>query len=40
MPDGFLGRWSKRKAGKEEAALEKKVETPKEIAQVPPVESV
>ncbi len=40
MADGFLGRWSKRKAGKEDASLEKKVETPKEITQAPPVESV
>lgn len=38
MADGFLGRWSKRKAGLEAQALEKKVETPKESAPVPSVE--
>lgn len=40
MADGFLGRWSKRKAGLEAEALEKKVETPKESAPVPSVEEV
>ena len=41
MAEGFLGRWSKRKAGietKEEAALEKKVEVPKEASSDPIVE--
>ena len=41
MAEGFLGRWSKRKAGietKEEAALEKKVEAPKEASSDPIVE--
>lgn len=38
MADGFLGRWSKRKAGKGDVALEQKVETPKEVAQTPLVE--
>jgi hypothetical protein len=41
MADGFLGRWSKRKAGvdsKEDPSLVKKVETPKEASSVPPVE--
>ncbi len=38
MADGFLGRWSKRKSGKDEISPEKKVETPKEIAQAPLVE--
>ncbi|QWD66797.1 DUF3306 domain-containing protein [Polynucleobacter sp. MWH-Aus1W21] len=39
MADGFLGRWSKRKAGLEAEALEKKVETPKEPPPVPSVEN-
>jgi len=38
MADGFLSRWSKRKAGIEDASLEKKVESPKEVIQVAPVE--
>ena len=38
MADGFLGRWSKRKAGKEDISPEKKVEIPKELAQTPPVD--
>jgi len=38
MADGFLSRWSKRKAGIEDASLEKKVESPKEVTQVAPVE--
>ena len=38
MADGFLGRWSKRKAGKEDVAPEKKVEIPKEASQDPLVE--
>jgi len=38
MADGFLSRWSKRKAGIEDASLEKKVESPKEITQAAPVE--
>jgi len=38
MADGFLGRWSKRKAGIEVDALEKKVDTPKESAPVSSVE--
>ena len=38
MADGFLGRWSKRKAGTEDISPEKKVEIPKELAQTPPVD--
>ena len=38
MADGFLSRWSKRKAGMEDDSLEKKVESPKEITQASPVE--
>ncbi|MBU3603750.1 DUF3306 domain-containing protein [Polynucleobacter sp. AP-Kaivos-20-H2] len=39
MTEGFLGRWSKRKSGKEEVSLEKKLESPKESPQALPVES-
>ncbi|QWE09169.1 DUF3306 domain-containing protein [Polynucleobacter ibericus] len=38
MADGFLGRWSRRKAGVEADALEKKVDTPKELAPAPSIE--
>ena len=41
MADGFLGRWSKRKAGidsKEDASLVKKVEAPKEASSILPNE--
>lgn len=38
MADGFLGRWSKRKAGKEDVSPEKKVEIPKAVSQTPIVE--
>ena len=38
MADGFLGRWSKRKAGKEDVSLEKKVEIPKEASQTTSIE--
>ena len=38
MADGFLGRWSKRKAGKEDVSPEKKVEVPKEADQAQLVE--
>jgi hypothetical protein len=38
MADGFLGRWSRRKAGKEDASSEKKVEIPKEVSHDPLVE--
>ena len=41
MADGFLGRWSKRKAGideKQDSSLEKKVEAPKEESSAFPVE--
>ena len=41
MAEGFLGRWSKRKAGKEVAEPvppEKKLEVPKESSQASPVE--
>ena len=40
MAEGFLGRWSKRKAGKElnEVDLQKKPEVPKDSSQVVPVE--
>lgn len=43
MADGFLGRWSKRKAGietKEDPSLEKKVEAPNEASSTTPVEQV
>jgi Protein of unknown function (DUF3306) len=39
MTEGFLGRWSKRKSGKEEVSLEKKLESPKDSPQALPVES-
>ena len=32
MADGFLGRWSKRKAGIESDSVEKNVEAPKELS--------
>lgn len=38
MTEGFLGRWSKRKAGLETDATDKKVETTKETSPVTPVE--
>ncbi|MEA9601831.1 DUF3306 domain-containing protein [Polynucleobacter sp. MG-28-Ekke-A2] len=38
MADGFLGRWSKRKAGKEDVSLEKKVEILKEASQTTSIE--
>jgi hypothetical protein len=41
MADGFLGRWSKRKAGidiKQDSSLEKKAETPREASSIPPAE--
>ena len=38
MADGFLGRWSKRKAGIEVDAVEKKIDTLKESAPVSSVE--
>ena len=38
MAEGFLGRWSKRKAGKEDISSEKKVEIPKEASHAPLVE--
>lgn len=40
MADGFLGRWSKRKAGIEPDSAEKKVEAPKELSPVPVVEKI
>lgn len=40
MADGFLGRWSKRKAGLEADPLEKKVETSKESSPAPAVEKI
>lgn len=40
MAEGFLGRWSKRKAGLEADPLEKKVEAPKESSPVPTAEKV
>jgi hypothetical protein len=40
MADGFLGRWSKRKAGKEDDTLEQKVEAPRESSKTLPVETV
>ncbi|QWE21153.1 DUF3306 domain-containing protein [Polynucleobacter sp. AP-Kolm-20A-A1] len=39
MADGFLSRWSRRKAGKEEDALENKVETSSEAPTTLPLES-
>jgi hypothetical protein len=38
MADGFLGRWSRRKAGIESDSLEKKVEIPNEPSQALSVE--
>jgi hypothetical protein len=41
MADGFLGRWSKRKAGideKQDSSLEKKVEVPSEASSALPAE--
>lgn len=35
MAEGFLGRWSKRKAGIESDPLEKKVEVPKDLTPAP-----
>jgi hypothetical protein len=43
MADGFLGRWSKRKAGidnKEDPALVKRVEAPEEASSALPIEKV
>ncbi len=42
MAEGFLGRWSKRKAGIEPDSVEKKVEVPKDLtpAPAPAVEKV
>ena len=40
MADGFLGRWSKRKAGIGVDAVEKKVEAPKDLSPVPAVEKI
>ena len=40
MADGFLGRWSKRKAGIEPDSVEKKVEAPKELSPAPAVEKI
>ena len=40
MADGFLGRWSKRKAGIEPDSVEKKVEAPKELSPAPTVEKI
>ena len=40
MADGFLGRWSKRKAGIEPDSVEKKVEDPKELSLAPAVEKI
>ncbi|BDT74951.1 DUF3306 domain-containing protein [Polynucleobacter sp. KF022] len=40
MADGFLGRWSKRKAGLEADPVEKKVEAPKESSPVPSTEKI
>lgn len=40
MAEGFLGRWSKRKAGLEADPLEKKVEAPKEPSPVPTAEKI
>lgn len=35
MADGFLGRWSKRKAAKDNDSLEKKVEVPQSSGDLP-----
>ena len=40
MADGFLGRWSKRKAGIESESVEKKVEEPKELSPVQAAEKI
>ena len=40
MAEGFLGRWSKRKAGIEPDSIEKKVDVPKELSQAPAVEKI
>lgn len=40
MADGFLGRWSKRKAGLEADLVEKKVEVPKDLSPAPAVEKI
>jgi hypothetical protein len=40
MADGFLGRWSKRKAGLEADPVEKKVEAPKDLSPAPAVEKI
>lgn len=40
MADGFLGRWSKRKAGLEADPPEKKVEAPKESSPVTTAEKI
>ena len=40
MADGFLGRWSKRKAGIEPDSVEKKVEAPKDLSPAPVVEKI
>jgi hypothetical protein len=40
MADGFLGRWSRRKAGKEDDTPEQKVEAPREPSKTVPVETV
>ena len=40
MADGFLGRWSKRKAGIEPDSVEKKVEAPKDLSPAPAVEKI
>ncbi len=40
MSEGFLGRWSKRKAGIEPDSVEKKVEAPKELSPAPAVEKI
>jgi len=39
MADGFLSRWSRRKAGKEDDVLEKKVEVPQESSQSLPAQT-
>jgi hypothetical protein len=40
MADGFLGRWSKRKAGIAPDSVEKKVEEPKDLSPAPAVEKI
>jgi hypothetical protein len=40
MADGFLGRWSKRKAGLEADPVEQKVEVPKDLSPTPAVEKI